>query len=398
MGNPNAGGFIMVKPAPEADRPTYEIVGEIERYDQRDHPNARIELTPGAPEYEDYYSRHPEYKEWDDENRRILGAAKKAKREKDPVNQQFAPSTFYGRQVLGAPSLVDDVQSSGTSGSATKGVEVDPQEMAVKIKGFGTHLGAASVRITRLKPEWTLSNYAHPYSPEPYGEPVKLNYENIICMTFPQDLKMLRRGIGVANGLESGWKYAYSSLVSIIMAHFIRGTGWRTRALPSENAPYLVVPTFVDAGIGEQGRCSFVVTKEYGNNFKPSAVATDMPLALDRPVDFGIQDFCEKCHLCADYCPGGAISHGDKKIVRGIKRWAFDGEKCRRYWSRLGGSCTICVVVCPWSHSNGPLHDTVRELAQRFRPLRKLLVSGEKLVFGKYKPVPEPDWISPSKV
>ncbi len=385
----------MVRPANEVDQPTYEIVGRVERYDQRDHPNARISLTPGTPEYEDYYSRHPESKEWDDENRRILAASKKTRQEKDPINQQFMPSTFYGRHILGAPSLVDDiVQPYGSDGSLPKSVDVDPEEMAVKIKRFGMHLGAAKVRITRLKPEWTLTNFAHPYSPESYGKPVKLDYEHIICMAFPQDLRMLRRGIGVANSLESGWTYAYSSLVSVIVAHFIRGTGWRARALPAENAPYLVVPTFVDAGIGEQGRCSFVVTKEFGNNFKPAAVATDMPLALDKPVDFGIQDFCEKCHYCADYCPSGAISHGGKEVIRGVRRWAYDGDKCRRYWARIGGSCCICVIACPWSHANNLVHDTFRELAQRYRPLRKLLVLGEKLVYGKYKPAPEPDWVS----
>ena len=119
----------------------------------------------------------------------------------------------------------------------------------------------------------------------------------------------------------------------------------------------------------------------------------DMPLTLDKPVNFGVQDFCEKCHLCANYCPVGAISHGDKEVVRGIRRWAYDGDKCRRYWSRLGSSCTICVTVCPWSHPNNLIHDTVRELAERFSSLRKLLIKGETLVYGKYKPSPDPDWI-----
>jgi reductive dehalogenase len=384
----------MVRPAPEVDMPTYEIAGDVERYDQRDHPNARILLVPGTPEYEDYYSGHPEFKEWDDENRRILSVAKSNKQEKDPVNQHIAPSTFYGRKILGAPTFVDDAASPQNVSSSSRGVDIDPGEMARKIKGFGRHLGAAKVRITTLRPEWTLTNYAHPYSPESYGSPVELDYKNIICMAFPHNLEMLKRGTGIANSMESGWIYAYSSLVSIVMARFIRSTGWRARALPSENAPYLVVPTFVDAGVGEQGRCSFVVTKEFGNNFKPSAVATDMPLALDKPVDFGVQDFCEKCMVCAEYCPADAIGYGGKETVRGVRRWVFDGDKCRRYWSRIGGSCSICVVVCPWSHHGGVVHDTARELAQRFKVLRKYLIQGEKLFYGKFKPSPEPDWVS----
>ena len=50
-------------PAPEKEHPTYEIVGQVERYDQRDHPTARAYLVPGTTEYEEYYGRHPELKE-----------------------------------------------------------------------------------------------------------------------------------------------------------------------------------------------------------------------------------------------------------------------------------------------------------------------------------------------
>ena len=288
----------MVKSAPEVDQPTYEVVGEVGRYDQRDHPIARAVLVPGTAEYEDYFSRHPERKEWDDENRRLRVAARKLALERDPVNQQFRPSVFFGRYVLGSPTIVEGaVESPQARGGVPQRVDVDPGEMARKIKAYGLYLGAAKVRITRLKQEWVYTNFAHPYSPEPNGKPVELDYENIICMAVPQDMKMLKRGVGIANQIEIGWQYAYSSLISVVMAHFIRGTGWRARALPPENSPYLAVPAFVDAGIGEQGRCAFVVTKEFGNNFRPGAVVTDMPLALDKPVDFGLQDFCEKCLL-----------------------------------------------------------------------------------------------------
>lgn len=385
----------MVRPAPQVDNPTYEIVGTVERYDQRDHPNARAVLKPGTKEYALYYAAHPEFKEWDDENRRLLADAVKRNQEKDPVNQQFRPASFYGRYVLGLPPIVDGTaQSPHIHGGVLPRVDVDPVEMAKKIKAFGRYLGAARVRISTLKQEWVLTHFAHPYSPEPYGKPVELEYETIICLAFPQNREMIRCGIGLANQLEAGWQYAYASLVSIVMAQFIRGTGWRARPLPPENSPYLVVPTFIDAGIGEQGRCAYVVTKEFGNNFRPGAVATDMPLAKDKPVDFGLQDFCDKCLLCAGYCPAGAITHGGKEVIRGVKRWPLDGDKCRRYWDKIGGSCSICQAVCPWNHPSNVLHDTVREMAQNFPKLRRALILGEKVVYGKYRPAPPPDWIA----
>ena len=385
----------MPEPAPEVERPTYEIVGPIERYDQRDHAIAREQLVPGSSQYEEYYSRHPEHKEWDDGNRQILTDTIERLREIDPVNQQLYRSAAYGRYVLGLRSIVEgtDELPPALSGLPSR-VDVDPMEMAKKIKAYGLHLGAAKVRITKLKREWVVTNGAPEYRRELFGEPVELNYENVICMAFPQDPRMIKCGIGIANRLEAARKYAYSSLVSTIIAHFIRCTGWQARALPPSNSPYLVVPTFIDAGIGEQGRCGFVVTKEFGNNFRPGAVATDMPLALDKPVDFGIQDFCDKCLLCAEHCPSGAIPSGVKEVVRGVRRWAIDADKCRRYWNKLGGSCSICQAVCPWNHSNNLVHDTIRQLAQNLPWLRRFLIRSETLVYGKYKAAPQPDWIT----
>ena len=384
----------MVRPAREVDQPTYEIVGTVERYDPRDQPDAWSILLPGTPEYEEYYSSHPEHKEGDDERKRVKDAALKRNWERDPVNPQLVAPMYYSQYALSLESVVDGtilpaIQPDG----ALKRVDVDPEKMARKIKAFGTYLGAAKVRITRLKQEWVKTHVEYPSS-KPYGKPVEPDYENIVCMAFTQNPEMIKCGISTANRLEVGWKYANASLASVIIAHFIRCTGWRARALPTYNSPYLVVPTFVDAGIGEQGRCAFVVTKEFGNNFRPGAVATDMPLALDKPVDFGLQDFCEKCQVCADYCPPGAITHGEKEVIRGVRRWPVDSDKCHRYWDRIGGDCSICQAVCPWNHPNNLLHDTVRELAQNFPSLRKFLIRGESVIYGKYKPARQPEWLT----
>jgi epoxyqueuosine reductase len=216
-------------------------------------------------------------------------------------------------------------------------------------------------------------------------------------MAFPQNLKMMANGDGIAEDLEVGWMYAYSSLASVIIAQFIRSLGWRTKALPPENSPLLIVPTFVDAGIGEQGRTSHVITKEFGNNFRPGAVATDMPLALDKPVDFGMQDFCEKCKICSDECPSGAIPKGGKEVVRGARIWHFDGENCRRYWDSIGRSCGICQYVCPWNFPGNWYHNAVREMNQRSALMRKLAIVGYHLVYGKFRRGALPKWIGRSK-
>lgn len=387
-----------MRPAPETKKPCYEILGEIERFDQRDNPNARVYLIPGTPEYDDYYSRKPELKDWDDECRRVLAETIERQAETDPINSRLRTAVFFGKKIMGYSSFVEgtiDQQHVSWGGSISpesikdKG-DIDPEEMAKKIKGFGKYLGAAKVRITKLKQDWVQTYHSSYYGSEPYGKPVDLNYKYVICMTFPTEPSMLR---SKAINVEGGWKEAYSSFISVIMAQFIRSCGWRTRALPPENAPYLAVPTFIDAGIGEQGRHGIVITKEFGSFYIPGAVATDIPLALDKPVDFGVQDFCEKCKLCAEVCPIEAISHEGKEVVRGVKRWNINGDKCRFYWSKIGRACGLCRLVCPWNHSNSWLHNSIRELSQSFPFLRGFLIKGEKIFYSTHKPSPLPDWM-----
>ena len=383
-----------VSPPPEVKHPTYQVISKVQRYDQRDHPTARVYLMPGSAEYDEYYNRHPERKEWDDENRSRRAKQENKWRQVDPIASQFGPSVFYSRRVLGLPEIVEGKVAARHRVDITEKVNADPQEMAHIIKSYARYLGAIKVRITQLNQDWVYTHYAHPYTLEPYGKPVELNYKYILCMAFPQNRMMMASGDGIAEYLEVGWIYTYSSLISVIMAQFIRSLGWPARALSSENSPYLVVPTFIDAGIGEQGRCSYVVTKEFGNNFRPGAVATDMPLSVDKPVDFKLQDFCQKCQICAEACPANAISSGEKELVRGARVWYSDGDKCRRYWDTLGHPCGICQYVCPWNFSNRWFHNTIRELAQRSSLMRTLAMKGHQIFYGHFHRRPQPEWVT----
>lgn len=384
-----------MRPPRTVDKPTYEIVGEVQRYDQRDSSSARLLIKPGTPEYEEYYSRRPQTEEYDKENRRLKAIAYEKKRERDRVNPELDAATFYGRYVLGAASIVlGTSQSALRPGGGEKPAIVDPEEMAKKIKAFGMYLGAARVGIARLKQEWVYTNFAHPYTPEPYGKPVELQYENIICMAQPMEPAMVRTGQSIAQNIESNWTTTRASMKAIVIAQFIRCLGWRARAITQDNMPLLLVPALVDAGIGEQGRHSIVISKEFGGRFYASAVVTDLPLALDKPVDFGVQDFCEKCLICAEICPGQAITRGGREVVRGIRKWQVDGDKCRRVMERRDLICCLCQAVCPWNHTGHWFHNTMRDLSESFPSLRKLFIRAEKAVYGKFKLAPSPWWVN----
>jgi epoxyqueuosine reductase QueG len=156
----------------------------------------------------------------------------------------------------------------------------------------------------------------------------------------------------------------------------------------------MVVPVAVDAGLGELSRAGYLLNRDFGLNLRLSCVTTDMPLEHDPPVDLGIQDFCGKCLKCAVNCPAGAIPTGKKTVTRGVRKWQMDPEKCLLYWSRSGSACTICQVVCPWTKKPGPLHRTVSWMAVNLPWIRRMLVGGDDILFGKsVKPKSPPPWL-----
>jgi epoxyqueuosine reductase QueG len=55
------------------------------------------------------------------------------------------------------------------------------------------------------------------------------------------------------------------------------------------------------------------VTKEFGNCFRPAAVATDMPLVTDKPVDFGLQEFGEHAASAPNHAPSAPLLRGRER-------------------------------------------------------------------------------------
>lgn len=104
-----------------------------------------------------------------------------------------------------------------------------------------------------------------------------------------------------------------------------------------------------------------------GANLRLAVATTDLPLA---------------CLKCAATCPAGAISKGDKVVVRGVRKWQIDPVKCLLYWSRLGSFCTICQTICPWSKPPTLLHRIVAQIAFNVPSAHRFLVWADDLIYG----------------
>ena len=131
----------------------------------------------------------------------------------------------------------------------------------------------------------------------------------------------------------------------------------------ARNYQVVVPPLLLLSGIGEISRAGIVLNPFLGLRFKAAVVTTDLPLKTDKPIDFGLQNFCAKCKKCARECPSRAIPSADEKTVHnGYETWELDVERCTKYrvGNPNGSFCGRCIKVCPWNKPKGWTHDLVR--------------------------------------
>lgn len=138
--------------------------------------------------------------------------------------------------------------------------------------------------------------------------------------------------------------------VAIKLADYIRSLGWEAEAdtnLGIAPSKVIHVPLAVNAGLGQLGRHTSVISPEFGSNMRLAVVLTDIPMAFDEPIDIGLEEMCANCTVCMASCPVEAI-YDKKVIVRGVEKWHIDYDRCMPYFAENEG-CGVCQTVCPWS-------------------------------------------------
>ena len=74
-------------------------------------------------------------------------------------------------------------------------------------------------------------------------------------------------------------------------------------------------------------------------------ITTDAPVTYDKPVDYGIHAFCQKCLICVERCPARALVR-EKVWWRGAEKNKVIYDRCRPVVAIYDG-CGICMKVCP---------------------------------------------------
>jgi hypothetical protein len=132
------------------------------------------------------------------------------------------------------------------------------------------------------------------------------------------------------------------------LAHRRRGHGGLARRFGSPVGTALnLLPAAIEAGSGEFGGHGSLIAGEMGALPRLASLATDLPVAPDRMVDIGAEDFRTRCQRCSIECPPHAVDD-DKHTVRGVERWCVDSGECVPHFDERHGR-GICRAVRPWS-------------------------------------------------
>ena len=270
--------------------------------------------------------------------------------------------------------------------------ELTPERATEKIKGLGKHIGASVIRIGPLNQSFIYSHKGRRYhrtddSEPKVGTPINLAHKNAIVLAEGLNTEILKAAPKKPVILEIFRAYSKLGYMAVLLARYIRSIGYPARAHMVTNYQIIVPPVAIDAGVGELGRHGVLISKEFGSVMKMTVVTTDLPMIYDEKPRLGADDFCRYCKICAENCPSGAISHGDKQIIRGVERYPFKAEACFRIWNETGTDCGVCIASCPYSKPPSLHHALGLRLASmggRFPAL--FLTQMERLLYGDHSP------------
>jgi len=255
----------------------------------------------------------------------------------------------------------------------------DPGILTRHIKCLGYFLKADIMGICRL-PKSAV------YSHDREGNPIDINYQYAIVIVMRKELRTLKASNGYdwINDPISFQCYQRLGLVALSIANYIQRLGYSAspQLPPSTVGRYqvLIPPLLLWAGIGEVSRTGIILNPFLGLGFKAAAVLTDLPLVPDKPIDFGLQDFCRRCKICAEMCPSHAIPMGDKVMYNGYETWKLDEQRCASFniLNKSGTICNRCVKVCPWTNPPTWPHNLVRWAVERSDLARRLAIKSSR--------------------
>lgn len=353
----------------------------------------------------------PLEKNWIPNRRKFIGDRKDGFSIKDYAYQAGAASIMT---VTNFPMHDPDQKGNswqkltlGPFSKESKWVE-EPETLTPSVKAVARFYGADEVGVCLLDRRWvyshwydseTKSEYPIKFSDEPGFEdidvPCKLSdgtrvipkeMKYVIVMLHEMDYEEMKTGPTLPELAATRLAYSEIAFTAISLAEFIRALGYN--AIPSSNCTAINIPLAVDAGLGEMGRNAKLINPRFGPRARISKVITDLPLLPDKPITFGVREFCRTCKKCARQCPVKAIPEGEPSYEpkgdysnKGVLQWQCEHDKCRSYWTATGTNCGLCITSCPYNKGPEWIHEIPKWLSAKLPILNPLLVKLDDL-FG----------------
>lgn len=137
---------------------------------------------------------------------------------------------------------------------------------------------------------------------------------------------------------ERGYKY-----ITVAASQSMPGTHYNGRFSHKKAARL--------AGIGDIGKNSLFIHKDFGTRVRLGTLFTDCELKGDGELK---ERLCFGCDACVEACPSGAISGNE--FFPGVEREdIFNPQLCSDYMKKQfhhigrGVVCGICMKVCPYN-------------------------------------------------
>lgn len=264
----------------------------------------------------------------------------------------------------------------------------DPETNARRIKKAATLFGASLAGVCLLDRRWL---YSPAYLLTPEGGKTDENrvpeeFKYAIAIAVEMDYDAISCSPAGPASVATGLGYSKMAFTAGLLAQYIRGLGYQ--AIPCGNDTACSIPIAIDAGLGEIARNGLLITPEYGPRVRLAKVLTDLPLIPDKPIEFGVGDFCLICEKCAKKCPSKSIMFGEPTEKphnisnrEGVLTWHINAETCLNFWANNQTDCSNCIRTCPFNKPAGLLHDGVRWGINNARWLNRMFLWGDE-VFG----------------
>ncbi|MCH7802874.1 MAG: hypothetical protein IH937_02235 [Acidobacteria bacterium] len=351
-------------------KPTTKVVGPLRRVDQREELHTQAAMGGLGERVQE---------RWTSES-------------VDPFRRIFFPETRPQNSPIRSWRAVSD----GPLNPQRTEVK-NPARMSEIIKGVAEFLGADLVGVCKLNQAWVFTHRGLriDHHKGVAGEPIKLNHKYAISMAVEMERFHYSNSPNFIDNAATGKGYLEAAKVAVTLAAWIREIGWPAKAHFLVDEEVIHIPIAVEAGLGELARNGNVITRKYGPRVRLGTVTTDLPLALDSPVDIGVQAMCTDCNKCAINCPVQCIPYGDKVIENNVEKWAVDNKKCMKFWvanrDRFN-DCSRCFTTCVWNLPDTRWARVITWGIPKWRWWRKGFLRMDNLIRGE-KPNPQQEWL-----